>query len=149
MQPSKIPANKNQRVIDKYGPCPCDSKKPYHKCCRPFHQGELPSSALLLMRSRYAAYALGLCDYIMATTHTQSRLYCEDKLAWSADLDAFASQTSFDGLKILNFEESGDTATVAFRAYLRAGGQDVGFSEKSSFARVDGRWLYIDGLTSD
>ncbi len=46
-------------------PCPCGSGLKYKKCCQKYHKGALPSTALLLMKSRYSAYALGLADYIM------------------------------------------------------------------------------------
>ena len=134
---------------NKYAPCPCDSKKPYQKCCRSYHMGEPAATALALMRSRYAAYALGLCDYIMLTTHRDNHAYMEDKVAWKSDLDRFCRSVSFDGLTIVQFEDGEETATVTFRAHLRADGKDVGFSEKSGFAKVDGRWLYKDGVVSD
>jgi len=134
---------------NKYAPCPCDSKMTYQKCCRPYHQGEAAPTALALMRSRYAAYALGLSDYIMATTHRDNHAFMEDKVAWRKDLDRFCRSTSFDGLTIVLFEDGAETASVTFRAYLRAAGSDVGFSEKSGFAKVDGRWYYKDGQVSD
>ena len=49
--------------------CPCCSGIQYEQCCRPWHEGGAPPTALALMRSRYAAYALGNIDYILATTH--------------------------------------------------------------------------------
>ncbi len=97
------------------------------------------------MRSRYCAYALGLSDYIIATTHKQNSSFREDFTAWRADLDTFSSQTSFDGLKILAVEEGEDTATVSFTAYLRQGGADASFSEKSAFVKEGGAWFYKSG----
>jgi len=40
-------------------PCPCGSGRKYKKCCQPYHRGAKPDNALTLMKSRYAAYALG------------------------------------------------------------------------------------------
>ena len=49
-------------------PCPCTSKKPYDRCCGPFHGGTAaPETAEQLMRSRFSAYALGKVDYLIAT----------------------------------------------------------------------------------
>jgi SEC-C motif-containing protein len=97
------------------------------------------------MRSRYCAYALGLSDYIMVTTHKQNSAYQADSKAWRADLDAFSDQTSFDGLKILAAEEGEDQATVSFTAYLRQAGAEATFSEKSTFVKEGGAWLYKSG----
>jgi SEC-C motif domain protein len=136
------------KEIDKYSPCPCDSKKPYHKCCRPFHQGAAPPTALGLMRSRYCAYALGLVEYIMATTHSQNVAYTADRTGWGKDLERFCQHTDFDGLKILQVEEGAEEATVSFTAYLRQGESDASFSEKSSFSKEGDRWLYRCGEIS-
>jgi SEC-C motif-containing protein len=133
------------KQIDKYMQCPCDSKIPYARCCRPCHTGTLAPSAQALMRSRYCAYALGLTDYIMATTHKENSTYNQDFKAWRADLDAFSSQTTFDGLKVLSAEEGENTAIVSFTAYLRQAGVDATFSEKSTFAKEGGAWLYKSG----
>jgi SEC-C motif-containing protein len=131
--------------IDKYSNCPCDSKMPYHKCCQPYHQGALPETALNLMRSRYSAYALGLFDFIIASTHTDNVAYTKDIKSWRQDLESFCRQTNFDGLKILQFGEGEDTSTVSFTAYLRQGNSDASFTEKSSFVREKGHWLYKSG----
>jgi SEC-C motif-containing protein len=133
---------------DKYSQCPCDSKQPYDKCCRPYHQGDLPQTALCLMRSRYSAYSLGLVDYVIASTHKDNAAYTEDLQAWRQDLESFCRQTSFTGLKILQVEEGVETSTVSFTAYLRQGDTDASFSEKSNFAKQDGRWLYRSGEIS-
>ena len=50
-------------------PCPCTSKKPYDRCCGPYHSGgKVPETAEQLMRSRFSAYALGKADYLRTTT---------------------------------------------------------------------------------
>ncbi len=101
------------------------------------------------MRSRYCAYALGDCDYIMLTTHSQNTAYNADFKAWRADLQTFTSSTSFDGLKVIEAEEGDVTATVSFTAYLRQGDGDATFSEKSTFTKEEGKWLYRGGEMID
>lgn len=118
--------------------CPCHSGAEYKVCCKPFHEGKLPATALDLMRSRYAAYALNLADYIISTTHPDNP---QDKRA----ISQFSKSTSFNDLKILDFQQHENTATVTFTAYLSQGTQDATFTEKSHFKRVDGRWLYKKG----
>lgn len=97
------------------------------------------------MRSRYCAYALGLVDYILATTDPEGGAWEHDRASWAADVLRFASSTSFTGLEIRSSHESGDRGEVTFHAQLRRGGDDVSFAERSSFVRVEGRWLYHDG----
>ena len=48
--------------------CPCHSGLRYKACCAPFHDGahEAPTPEAL-MRSRYAAFALGLGEYLVRT----------------------------------------------------------------------------------
>jgi SEC-C motif domain protein len=118
--------------------CPCYSGKPYSDCCEPYHKGALPENALLLMRSRYAAYALGLADYIMKTTaHTSPT----DQ--WRQSIADFSSSTNFWGLEILSYTEAGDRAVVKFAALLKQGDKDTSFTENSQFVKEGGRWLYI------
>lgn len=127
--------------MDKFSPCPCDSGKVYSKCCRAYHLGEPAPDAQQLMRSRYSAYALRLVDYIVATTDPQGPLYMADREQWLSSIAAFCDHTRFTGLKIHDFVE-GEPAYVTFTAYLMQGDQDASFTEKSSFHKRDGQWLY-------
>jgi SEC-C motif-containing protein len=120
--------------------CPCHSGKVYGKCCGPYHQGHQgrsPENALALMRSRYAAYALGLADYILQTTHPLNPQPKDRE-----QILFFSKQTEFCGLDILSFEDGEKIAYVTFTAHLRQNGQDAPFTEKSEFEKVDGRWMY-------
>lgn len=129
--------------------CPCFSGKTYESCCKPFHEGTAPENALLLMRSRYAAYALNLPEYIIATTHLKNPQYSKNKVLWKQRISQFATGTSFQNLVIRNFKEEGDGAVVTFTATLSQGGKDASFTETSSFEKVDHRWLYKEGLKVD
>lgn len=133
--------------MDKFAKCPCDSKLMYHKCCKQYHEGTLPAKAEALMRSRYCAYALGLVDYIMDTTHPEHPDYSTDKVRWKADLEAFSGHTRFDQLKIRDSTDGEQTATVTFTAFLRQADHDASFTEKSTFEKIDGKWLYKFGET--
>ncbi|MGD9682449.1 MAG: YchJ family protein [Candidatus Obscuribacterales bacterium] len=131
--------------MSKYNPCPCRSKELYHKCCKQFHEGVAPDSALSLMRSRYSAYAMEMPDYIIDTTHPDNPAYSSDRPGWHRELAAFSRITTFEDLRILESEESKSTAVVKFKAMLRQGERDISFTETSRFEKVDGRWLYKDG----
>lgn len=121
--------------------CPCGSQKAYAQCCGRFHSGELPKTALELMRSRYSAYALELIDYIIKTTHPKNTP--QDRVRWKKELLHFAQNTSFEELTILEFTEEGDRAYVTFFAKLSQNGRDASFMERSQFEKLAGRWLYL------
>lgn len=114
-------------------------------CCRPFHLGKEPDTALQLMRSRFAAYALNMRDYIICTTHPGGPQFFHDTKEWAQKISEFSSQTEFRGLEILEFQESDSLATVTFVARLIQDKKDVSFTEKSYFEKVNGRWLYHRG----
>lgn len=127
--------------------CPCHSGIGYQVCCAPFHKGErTPENALLLMRSRYAAYALNLSDYIIQTTHPDHPLFNVSRDEWVKSIQSFCKSTRFLGLDILEFEEGLERNTVSFHATLQSQNNDTSFSEKSLFLRKDGCWLYRDAL---
>lgn len=117
----------------------------YEHCCKRFHDGTLPPTALDLMRSRYAAYALGKVDYIIQTTHQKNSSRKANLAAWKKDLQLFCLQTEFIGLQILSFEDGDLSSTVTFNARLLQKQHDASFTEKSHFEKVNGRWLYKSG----
>jgi len=93
------------------------------------------------MRSRYAAYALGLVDYVSRTWHPRTR---PDDLAPIPGL-------TWTGLEILGAVDGGptdDKGTVEFRARFRGPDDEHVLHEVSRFARRGGRWVYVDGDVS-
>ena len=98
------------------------------------------------MRSRYAAYARGLLDYIVHTTDPSGPQWVDDADRWRAELQRFCDQTAFLGLEVLSAPApAGDEGFVTFRAHLDQRGQDATFTERSRFVRSDGRWRYHSG----
>lgn len=123
--------------------CPCRSRKLYKRCCKPWHEGldsgRFPPTPEALMRSRYAAYALGLAPYIVATSDPPQDL---------AGVQQFCEHTRFTGLRILEAPEAlVGVGFVSFQAGLEQGGQDASFSERSRFERrgPEQRWVYVGG----
>ncbi|MEZ5850655.1 MAG: YchJ family metal-binding protein [Hyphomicrobiaceae bacterium] len=119
--------------------CPCRKKSEtttYDACCAPYHRGARPApTAEALMRSRYAAFAMGNADYLMATWHPSTRpatLALTPGQAWIA-------------LRVIATRTDGERATVRFNARSRIGGQGHVLEETSRFVREDGRWYYVDG----
>ena len=116
-------------------PCPCGAGA-YEQCCGRYHQGDIPPSAALLMRSRYSAYALDLHDYLLATWHPRTR---------PAPHDLEGDDVRWLGLELRNAQEHGDEATVEFVARYRSAGRGHRLHETSRFLREGGRWFYLDG----
>jgi SEC-C motif-containing protein len=125
--------------------CPCFSGKPYEECCGKCHAGALPETALALMRSRYAAYAVGNADYLMDTTHPDNPAYSLDRQGWKKKILEFSKNTRFEGLTIVDFIDGKEEAFVTFTAYLKQGDHDASFTEKSRFLKITGKWLYVSG----
>lgn len=127
--------------ISANAPCPCHSGKKYKQCCQPYHKGILPATAVLLMRSRYCAYALGLAEYIIRTTHPDNSDYTDDTSAWKESILTFCRTTPFTGLKITEFIDGETEAFVTFEARL---GEHT-MNEESRFLKEGGKWLYESG----
>ena len=125
--------------------CPCHSGKPYHECCQKYHRGALPEDVVSLMRSRYAAYALGLAQYIIETTHPNNSSCSLPRDQWTKEILSFSKNTQFAGLSILEHADGPCTGAVTFYADLRQRGKDVSFTEKSRFEKLNGKWLYESG----
>ena len=121
--------------------CPCGSKKKYKKCCQVYHKGAKAKNALLLMRSRYSAYAVGSSNYIIKTTHPNNSDFTEDVKSWRESIDKFTQATAFLGLEILEFIDGDEEAFVAFKAYLSSGDM----LERSRFLKEADGWLYESG----
>ena len=125
-------------------PCPCCSGNAYGACCKPYHDGAPAPSALALMRSRYAAYALGKVDYILKTTHPKSVYFEKDRKKWEQAIRQFSQSTEFTRLEIVDSGEN----WVSFIAHRKQGERAFLLKEKSHFEKIDGQWLYLSGEIS-
>ncbi|MEM7333202.1 MAG: YchJ family metal-binding protein [Chloroflexota bacterium] len=128
--------------------CPCHSGKPYQACCQPYHDGKRPLLPLQLMRSRYAAYAMGKISYILKTEAGNIRSQ-NDKTKYRKDLKQYCQITSFIGLSILEAPTpTGHQGTVKFHAVMHQNGRDVSYTENSYFEKVKGQWIYVRAVES-
>ena len=118
-------------------PCPCGASPSYDACCGRLHRGAAQATtAEELMRSRYAAYAVGDLDHVFRTWHPGTR---PDDLAADPGI-------TWTGLEIVDVEAGGpddDRGVVEFRAHSCAAGSDGALHERSTFARRGGRWVYV------
>ena len=127
--------------------CPCESGKPYNKCCEVYHLGTPAPTAEALMRSRYSAYALAtkipaLAEYILQTWHPDTRpeslnLTGEDAIKWL-------------GLQIKRYQNiDSENAIVEFVARYKyannLGAKAERLHETSRFKLMNDRWYYVDG----
>ncbi|RPF20879.1 YchJ family protein [Myceligenerans xiligouense] len=129
--------------MDDTARCPCLSGETYGACCGRYHHGAgtAAPTAEALMRSRYAAFAVGDAAYLLATWSPSSRpgtLDLDDDVRWQR-------------LDILRTEAGGpfdDTGVVEFVAHYRAPTGRGRLHEVSRFERTGGRWYYLDGTTN-
>lgn len=135
-------------LVDKKRPrdCACHSGLRYSVCCGPFHKGtqEAPTPEAL-MRSRYAAFALGIGDYLVRTLAAShpDREGPLDELA--RELSRARVHQRFTGLRIVSATSAGDRGQVLFLARIFERGIDRSFAERSTFVREAGAWRYASG----
>jgi SEC-C motif-containing protein len=91
-----------------------------------------------LMRSRYTAYTLGDVDHLFRSWHPGTR---PDDLAELAHVD----WTGLDVLETVDGGPGDDYGIVEFRASYVGGA----LHERSRFMRRAGRWVYVDGVTTE
>ena len=122
-------------------PCPCGRSLAYAACCSRWHEGpqylQAPT-AEALMRSRYSAFVLGRHDYLLATWHPSTR---------PATIEPDPVGLRWLGLELKSHQVvDADHAEVEFVARHKLAGRAHRLHERSQFERVDGVWLYVDGV---
>jgi SEC-C motif-containing protein len=124
-------------LVTRANACPCGTGRPYERCCGPLHGDEATAdTAEALMRSRYAAFALGDAAYLLRSWHPATR-------PAAVELDPGQVWTR---LRILATRRGGpddSDGEVEFRAHFRVAGEPGTLSEQSRFSRVEGRWVYV------
>jgi len=101
------------------------------------------------MRSRYAAFALGLGEYLVQTLASAHEDATDDPRAREALVHELARAKDgqrFLGLTILSATENGSAGEVLFHARIFSRGRDQSFAELSSFVRENGAWKYAAGI---
>lgn len=119
-------------------PCPCGSTRAYGACCGLYHPGLTAApTPEALMRARYAAYVLGLHEFLLATWHPDTR---------AESLPPVEAGLRWLGLEIKRTASiDADHGTVEFVARSKFGGRAHRLHELSHFVREGGRWYYRDG----
>ena len=123
--------------------CPCGLVSDYTQCCGRYHVGSLHLQAPTpeqLMRSRYAAYVLGLREYVLDTWHPSTR---------PEKMERFDSGVKWLGLKVKRaWMASVDEGFVEFVARSKSpgGGPAQRLEELSRFVRHGHRWQYVEAV---
>lgn len=119
--------------------CPCRRGEPFDGCCGPILAGDKAApTAETLMRSRYTAYVVGDVDYLLRSWHPDTR---------PAEV-ALDPDQRWLFLEIVGTQRGGpfdDNGTVEFIAHYTLDGTRDTMHELSTFVRVDGAWVYLDG----
>ncbi len=99
------------------------------------------------MRSRYAAFALGLGEYLVRTLASTHPDLEKPRDELTRALGRARVQQRFTGLRILSATTSpdGDRGEVLFYARIFERGADRSFAERSTFVREAGAWRYEAG----
>jgi SEC-C motif-containing protein len=125
--------------------CPCFSGARYATCCGPLHAGAAAETPEALMRSRYAAFALGLGEYLvdtLASSHPDRALPREEL---ARALGRARERQRFLGLRVQQASAEGDQGEVLFVARIFERGVDRSFAERSTFVKEQGAWRYAGG----
>ncbi len=127
--------------------CPCHSGRTYDGCCAPYHRGEREApDATALMRSRYAAFALGEAEYLLRTLdeHHADRALPRAELLRS--LRGARERLRYPSLAILDSRQGEGNAEVLFAAGILERGKDQSFVELSDFSHDGAGWRYASGI---
>lgn len=100
------------------------------------------------MRSRYSAYAIAAIDYLLASTHPETRPSYN-----ASEIKNWAESTDWRQLEIINKmpgsandSPADDTnAEVEFVAFYRQDEQLKQHHELSQFKKSAGRWYFYEG----
>ena len=121
--------------------CHCGSEKLYTSCCYPILLNkQFPTTAELLMRSRFTAYAMQNEAYLLKTWDTSKR---------PKDIDFSKEQAEWTKLEIVKTKKGGEKdckGVVEFKAYYLQDNVEYVMNEVSRFIKQAGRWFYLDGV---
>jgi SEC-C motif domain protein len=127
--------------------CPCCSGLAVEVCCGPYHRGasEAPDP-VALMRSRYAAFALGEAEYLVRTLHADHPDRALPRADLLRSLRGARDRLRYPSLTILDQRRGQGTGEVLFAAGILEHGRDCSFVELSDFAHDGAGWRYLAGI---
>jgi SEC-C motif-containing protein len=124
----------------------CGSGKSYEDCCAPLHRGEREAADVVsLMRSRYAAFAMGQVEYLWRTLHPGHADRARPREDIVRDLRRSARSLRYRALNVLDSRQGPDEGQVLFVARVHENGRDQSFVELSTFLLEPEGWRYFHG----
>lgn len=123
--------------------CCCGSGKSLDACCAPIIAGTAdPRTPEELMRARFTAHCQKNYAFLVDSTHPDHREgVTEDEIS------QWAGNVNWTDLTIHSATpgENDDEGFVSFTAGFTIKDVEQELREDSSFAKVDGKWFYVDG----
>ncbi len=123
--------------------CPCGSGKAQPQCCDPILQdiakARTPEE---LMRARFTAHCLRNYDFLVESTHPEHR-----EGVSVDEIHQWAQHIEWKGLEVHSASPGAtdDEGLVSFTAHYAIRDVAQELREDAAFAKVDGKWLYVDG----
>jgi len=124
--------------------CPCNKNNSYSECCGVLHKRQsIASTAEMLMRSRYSAWALHLIDYIFDTTwpFQKQLLNKEEMEKWSSKIEwikLVVDETKDGGV----YDDLGMVKFTANYTVLEVDKNEIHY-ETSYFIKQSNVWFYV------
>ncbi len=126
--------------------CACGSELDFADCCEPRINGSAPAeTAEALLRARYTAHSVGAVDFIISSTHPDSR--------GDVDREAtarWAERSEWLALEVRSTQKGAandDAGHIEFVAnYRDAQGRRQAHHELAEFVRVEGSWFFKDAV---
>ena len=123
--------------------CFCGSGKEFSACCEPIIQGSAPArTPEELMRARFSAHCQQNYAFLVDSTHPDHRGDVSED-----EISQWASHVTWTGLEVHAAApgETDDQGTVSFTAHFSIKDTPQELREDATFARLDGKWYYVDG----
>ncbi len=98
------------------------------------------------MRARYAAFASGNVDFILESHDPATRGELDPKL-----IEQWSKQSEWLGFELIESRNGGvddDEGSVEFVARYAIQGKQQEHHELATFAKIDGKWFFVDGLVA-
>lgn len=123
--------------------CFCGSGKAFAACCEPIVEGAAPArTPEELMRARYSAHCRRNYGFLVDSTHPEYREGVSEE-----EISQWAQHVTWTGLEVHSATpgETDDEGFVSFTAHFTIKDTPQELREDATFARLDGKWLYVDG----
>ena len=120
--------------------CVCNNNKSFTQCCGPFlERVKIARTPQQLMRSRFSAFAIGgYGEYLLETWAPEAR-------NGLSVFDLSLKSVDWRRLNIIDKFQTGDQASVEFKAHFMSDGVEKTHHEISQFHRRSNRWFYVNG----